>query len=124
MSKKLLVAYDEAGPDAGRGDFLCVVRQSDTPVFWGLRSKRPWAKGLAVYVGKDVSHRDLFAKLVESGRKIGNVQLEMERLAAYLRQLDDLKIGNIVSVAPKLSEPGFELAKVADMPRTDPRRLP
>lgn len=57
MPKKLLVHYDEANRDSGRGDSLCVVRESGAPVLWGLRSRRIWSAGLLVHVGRDVSER-------------------------------------------------------------------
>jgi hypothetical protein len=125
MPTKLLVAYGEEKRCPAPGDFLCVVLESGRPVFWGLRSKRVWNAGCMVYVGKNVSDRDLFAKLVESGRKIDDVGRELERLAAYLRQVEGLKIGNVASVEAELGEPGFRLVKLAETPRfSDPKKLP
>jgi hypothetical protein len=115
--RRLLVAYDEARPSAGQGDFLAVVRVGGTPSLWGVRSRQFVQTGRMVFTGKDVEAEELFARLVDSGCKIENVQQTLTDLAAYLRLLGDLKLGNVVSLARTEDEPGFALTKIADMPK-------
>ncbi len=67
----------------------------------------------------------MFAKLVDSGRKIESVDQTMANLAAYVQQLGSFKIGNVLSIVRKDGEPGFELIKIADTSRmSEPKNLP
>jgi len=123
-TKKLLVAYDESKPTAGKGDFLAVVFEGTTPLFFGLKSHRVYKSGRMVFLGKEITAKDVFTKLVESGRKIESVDQALKTLIAFVQQLEGFKIGNVVAVDPKSSDPGFELIKVAEMPKSETRRLP
>jgi hypothetical protein len=123
-TRKLLVTYDESKPTSGIGDFLAVVFEGTTPVFLGLKSRRAYKLGRMVFVGKEIAAKDIFAKLVDSGYKIENVDQTLKNLAAYVRQLESFKIGNVVTITPKNGEPGFELVKVGEMPKSESRRLP
>jgi hypothetical protein len=115
--KRLLVAYDETDPTAGQGDFLAVVRISANPALWGMRSRQVVHSGRMVYVGQEIGDKDLFAKLVDSGCKIENVQQSLRDIAAYLRLLEEFKLGNIVTIVPGDGDDGFSLVKVAEMPK-------
>ena len=123
-TKKLLVAYDESKPTTGKGDFLAVVFEGTTPVFFGMKSHRVYKSGRMVFVGKEITAKDIFAKLVDSGRKIESVDQALKTLTAYVQHLEGFKIGNVVTIAPKSSDPGFELVKVAEMPKSETKRFP
>ncbi len=123
-TRKLLVAYDESKPTAGQGDFLAIVLDGATPVFFGLRSRRTYRTGRMVFLGKAITARDVFAKLVDSGRKIESVDQALKNLIAYVQQLDGFKIGNVLGVEAKNGDPGFALVKVAEMPRSEGKKLP
>lgn len=123
-TRKLLVAYDESRPDAGKGDFLAVVLEGNAPVFLGLRSKRTHKLGRMVFLGRDITDKDVFAKLVDAGRKIPSVDQTLRTLAAYVQQVGNFKIGNILTVVAKSGEPGFELVLVSEMPKTEVVKLP
>ncbi len=70
-----------------------------------------------VYVGKEITVNDLFAKLVDSGRKIASVDQAMKMLSEYLAMLQAHKIGNVMSIEPDAAEPNaFRLVKVANTP--------
>jgi hypothetical protein len=115
-TKKLLVAFDPSDPDAGAGDFVVPVSEEGQISFVGLRSKKPSALGRMVYVGKDITVNDLFAKLVDSGRKIPSVNQTIKMLTDYVITLQEHKIGNILSVETTAPPDGFQLTKVANTP--------
>jgi hypothetical protein len=123
-TKKLLVAYDESKPSAANSDFLAVVFDGMTPMFFGLKSHLLFKSGVMVFIGKEIAVQDIFAKLVESGRKIQNVNETLKNLDAYVQQLAGFKIGNVVSIALKNDGPGFELVKSAEMPKSEAKKLP
>ncbi|MFA6542993.1 MAG: hypothetical protein WCS99_01110 [Limisphaerales bacterium] len=123
-TKKLLVPFDESKPESGKSDFLAVVFDGTNPFFFGLRSRRFFTSGRVVYLGREITENDVFAKLVDSGRKIQDVDRTLKTLAAYVQQLGTFKIDNILKIAPKDSEPFFELVKVAEMPKIEAKKLP
>ena len=123
-TKKLLVAYDESKPTAGNGDFLALIFEGSIPTFFGLRSHCTCKSGRMVFIGKEIAAKDIFAKLVESGQKFESVDRALETLIAYVEHLEGFKIGNVVTIAPKSGDPGFELIKVAEIPKSDTRMLP
>jgi len=123
-TKKLLVAFDESKPDGGAGDFLAVVYEQGTPHFLGLRTKRLWRSGRMVYIGKEITANDLFAKLVDTGRKIESVEQTLRVLENYIQSLQEFRIGNLLSVEADVAN-GFKLVKVADSPpSTNVSKLP
>jgi hypothetical protein len=101
-----------------------VVFEGTTPVFFGLRSCRNYKSGRVVFVGKEIGAKEIFAKLVDSGHKIESVDQALKTSEAYVQQIGSFKIGNIVTVVPKSGDPGFELLKLAEMPKTETRSLP
>jgi hypothetical protein len=123
-TKKLLVPYDEKKPKSGRGDFLAVILNEDTPQLYGLKSRRIHPFGKMCYLGTEISEKDVFARLVDSKRKIANVAQTIALLAAYVEQLAGFKIGNILKIEACAESPGFRLVKVAEMPKVEPIELP
>jgi hypothetical protein len=119
ITKKLLVAYDESKPAAEKGDFLVIIFEGTDPVFFGLKSRRTCKSGRMVFVGKEIRPEDIFAKLIDSGRKIENVDQTLKNITSYIRQLENFKIGNVVAIAAKNNDLGFELVKVAEMPKVE-----
>ena len=123
-TKKLLVAYDESKPNGGRGDFLAVVFETNTPIFLGLRSRRIYTSGRMVYIGREITEKDVFAKLVDTGRKIESVEQTLRTLENYIQKLQEFRIGNLLSVEADAAS-GFRLVKLADSPpTTNITRLP
>ncbi len=116
-TKKLLVAFDPSKSAAATGDFVVPILEADAVAFFGLRSKKASALGVMVYVGKEVTVNDLFAKLVDTGRKIPDVDRTVGMLSDYVSRLDEHKIGNVVAIETTAEEPGgFRLKKVANTP--------
>lgn len=102
-------------PEKRSNDFLVVVLDGQEPKLSGLKSKKICASGMMVYLGKEVTVSDLFAKLVDSGRKIENVQQTLNVLQVYIQMLQVFRIGNILAVQAD-STSGFKLLKLADVP--------
>jgi len=124
VTRKLLVSYDEVKPYAGKGDFLAVIFEGGVPCFLGLKSRRLYKQGRMVFIGKEITEHDVFAKLVDTGLKIENVNDTIKTLFIYIQQVDKFKVGNIISIA-RSETSGFELVKIAEMPKPDrPLSLP
>lgn len=116
-TKKLLVAFDPSRANAAAGDFVVPVLEADAASFFGLRSKKSSALGVMVYVGREVTVNDLFAKLVDTGRTVPNVDQTVTMLADYVSQLEEHKIGNVVAIEAAAEEScGFRLKRVANTP--------
>jgi len=115
-TKKLLVTFNPSNPDAGAGDFVVPVSEDGRVFFIGMRSKKRSELGRMVYVGKDVTVNDLFAKLVDSGRKVPSVEQTVKMLTDYVVMLQEHKVGNIISVEANAASAGFGLTKVANTP--------
>jgi len=124
-TKKILVAYDPSKPEVPSSDFLAPVLEESYPRFLGLRSRKVILAGMMVYLGRDVTVNDLFAKLVDTGCRIESVDQTLKNIEAYLRMLQEYRIGNILAIEPSAAEPcGFQLRKLANTPATAERKLP
>lgn len=113
-TKKLLVGHDPEKPTAGAGDFLAVVFEEGRPCLLGLRSRRLWQSGRMVYIGREVTENDLFARLVDTGRRIENVRNTLDTLREYVRFLQGYRIGNVLTLEPSSNTAGFELLKISE----------
>lgn len=99
-TKKLLVPFDPAKPTWNPSEFLIPALTEGKPAFAGLTNRKIYEFGRMVYIGMAVSENDLFAKLVDSGAFIENVDETLACLRSYVTQLQSLKIGNIVRIVP------------------------
>lgn len=118
-TKKLLVAFDPARPDAQSSDFLVPWHRDGQPEFLGLRSGKESALGMIVFVGRSVTENDLFATLVDSGAVIANVDEILALLRSYIESLQSFEIGNVARIrsAGQINGPSVELELVANTPR-------
>jgi hypothetical protein len=116
-TKKILVAFDPARPKAQSGDFAIPVIVDGRVQLVGLRSGTTLSLGMMVYLGKEITVNDVFAKLVDSGRKVPSVDQTVKMIGDYLAMLQGHKIGNVIKLesAPDLPE-GFRLTRVASSP--------
>jgi hypothetical protein len=124
VTKKLLVAFDPKKPDHRSSDFLVVVLEGAEAKLVGIKGKKPVASGLMVYLGREIKVNDLFAKLVDTGRRIESVEQTLRTLDYYIEKLQEFRIGNLLAVE---SDPvnGFKLVKLADTPpSTSTSKLP
>lgn len=124
-TKKLPVSISYGTYQAKSHEFLIPPLTDGVGEFQGLMSGKPFLYGAVSYLGKDITVNDVFAKLVDSGRRIESVERTVAALESYLRMLQDFKIGNILAVEPCSEEPcGFRLKKIADAPPVKPVNLP
>jgi hypothetical protein len=116
-TKKILVAFDPARPKAQSGDFAIPVSVDGAIRLVGLSSGKSLSQGMMVYLGREITVNDVFAKLVDSGRKIPSVDQAVKVIGDYFAMLQEHKIGNIVGLeaAPGSTE-GFRLVKLANSP--------
>ncbi len=124
-TKKLLVAYEPSQPHPASGNFVVPISDSTGLFFLGLKNTKRYEQGQMVYVGKAITVNKVFAKLVDSGRTIESVEFTMKALEAYLRMLQDYRIGNILRIEPTAEhECGFRLVKIADHEPFEKTKLP
>ena len=110
-TKKLLVPFDFKKPEKRISGFLCPNFDNiQLNSFIQLDKSKEWQAGRVVFVGQDITKEDLFAKIVDSGRKIRSVNSLLQNLEEYLTQIKSLKIGDIIGV--RAIENGFELVKL------------
>ena len=116
-TKKLLVAFDPSRADIATSDFVVPILGPEGVEFFGLRSRKAAKLGRMVYVGREVTVNDLFAKLVDTGRKIPDVEQTLDMLTALVSRLAEYKIGNVLSIESATDEPGgFRLKRIANTP--------
>lgn len=117
-TKKMLVAFDPTKPDAQTTDFLIPWSRDGQRVFLGLKSGKEAALGMMVFIGRSITENDLFAKLVDSGAVIPNVDDTLALLRSYLEGLQSLKIGNVARIRStgQVNGPDVELELVANTP--------
>lgn len=123
-AKKLLTSFDPSNPEGRGGGFVVPVVENGRVYFFDLKSRRVVEYAMMVFVGRQISANDLFAKLVDTGRQIPNVEETMAVLSRYVLELSSYKVGNVVSI--KVSESGngaFQLVKLADTPSAASRTV-
>ena len=96
QTKKLLVRFDASEKEPFSGDFLIPRVENGQVTFRGIRSGERGQYGMVVYVGKDVSENDLFARLVDTGTLIPDVDETLALLASFVEAMKTVKIGNVV----------------------------
>ena len=124
MSKKMLRSVSSPDEQFSETDFLVIIWQNEKPYFWGTRSKKIQRLGQVVYVGIEVSANDVFAKLVDSGIKIEDVEKTLDDIKEYLNMVKDLKIGSVVQMMlSKDLGAKFRLQQI-NIKRDQPKKLP
>lgn len=122
MTKKILTAYDPLDPENKSRDHIVVTVNNTIPVFTGLRTGKTHELGMVIFIGKEITRHDIFAKMVDQKFKILNIDFAMKAIDSYLDQLCEFKIGNIIKLEP--CSDGFKLLKIAEMPRIQVKKLP
>jgi hypothetical protein len=114
-TKKMLVAFDPAKPEKASSDFLVPVAEEGKVVLFGTKSRRVISHGMVVFVGREITVNDVFARLVDSGRKIPAVAEALDMISIYLGYVSVHKIGQIVQISEDASPLSFalELAQIA-----------
>jgi hypothetical protein len=115
--RKLLVSFDPSVPEGSNGGFVVPIAEDDKVFLFDLKSKRQTEYAVMVFVGRDITVNDLFAKLVDSGRYISDVEKTVSMLSQYVESLVNFKIGNVLSVNNASPYDGIiNLKKIADTP--------
>ena len=115
-TKKLIVPFDLDNPNKRYKGFLYPnILEKETTSFLQIDKDKKWKTGMVVFIGKEVTKNDLFAKIIDSGKKIESVSNLLDTLDNFLGQINNFKIGNIVGI--KDSFDGFELTKLKKPPR-------
>ena len=116
-TKKLLASFDPLNPEGRGGGFVVPVVENERTCFFDLKSKRISEFAMMVFVGREITANDLFAKLVDTGREIPGVEETLSMLSRYILCLANYKVGNVVSVETSDHEDNaFQLVKLADTP--------
>jgi hypothetical protein len=111
-TKKLLVAFNPKKPTSKSSDFLFPLIVDGHPKFLGLSSGKYFEYGMVVMTGKEVTENDVFAKIVDLGRKVENVDQMLGEISEYLAMFKNYKISNVLKVVDNSSESrGFSLEK-------------
>lgn len=113
MSKKALIRFDPKKPEKQSSDFLAPIRdESGGLSLASLKNGKVSEYGLVIFTGRTVTSNDVFAKLVDSGKKIASVDETLADLEAFVGQLSSFNIGNVLELGTSESAPsGFELKK-------------
>lgn len=99
MTKKLLVPYSTEKASSVGKSFVAPVHTGDRGLFVSLASLKSIDFAAVVYVGRDVTPEDLFAKIVNAGLKIlPTVDVQMGMIKEYFDHLSQLKVGDVVRV--------------------------
>jgi hypothetical protein len=110
-TKKILAPFDLEKSDKKITGYLYPnfdVEQINS--FLEISKSKEWKTGMVVFTGKEITKNDLFAKIVDSGKKVKSVNDLLKNLESYLNQIRSFKIGDIIGIKP--IEDGFELVKL------------
>ncbi|SFI88729.1 hypothetical protein SAMN05421753_11377 [Planctomicrobium piriforme] len=99
-TKKLLISFDPSRPDSRKTDILIPWDRDSRRVLWGLNSGKEAELGVMIYVGQSISENDLFARLIDSGATISDIESTMTLLRSYVAALSVIKVGGVARVAP------------------------
>lgn len=111
-TKKLLAAYDVSQPDAQPGELLVPWDDNGQLAFIGMRSGKPYSHGVVVYVGREVSEQDVFARLVDAGRTFPDLDQAMAGIARYVSLVREEKIGTVLMLVDDGPGGNFRLSPV------------
>ena len=110
-SKKVLVAFDPEKPEKSSSDFLVPIRgESGELEFLGTKSGKAVPYGMVILTSRAVTENDLFAKLVDTGKKVPSVEDTLATLCSFLEAMKTVKIGNVVTVAASDDGVSFNVA--------------
>tara|TARA_R110002124_G_scaffold104944_1_gene255421 strand:- start:633 stop:1004 length:372 start_codon:yes stop_codon:yes gene_type:complete len=115
QSKKILVAFDPKQPDKRSSDFLIPIQIKENGfAFLGSHSGKIKSYGLVVLTSKHVSENDLFAKLIDIGHKVLDVEACLANLDVFIEAIKSTRIGNIVEIVDNRGTP--ELKVISNTP--------
>ena len=112
-TRKMPSSLRKDGAASTRSEHLVPCLTKDRPVFVGVKTGKEYPTGCVSYLGRDVTTDDILAKL-----DLPAVQAKRARpiLDEYLTQLQEFKIGNVISLSWVGKSRTLELNKEADRP--------
>jgi hypothetical protein len=111
-TKKLLAAYDVSQPDGQPGELLVPWVEDGQLALLGMRSGKAYSHGIVVYVGREVSEQDVFARLVDAGKMFSDLDQVMAGIARYVSLVREEKIGSVLMLVGEESLGSFHLSPV------------
>lgn len=115
-TKKMPVSLSYGEFSTKKNEFLVpLFQKGSTSGFIGIKSGEEFPFGAISYIGKEISAKDIFDKIISAGIEIPNRGALIEMLEDYLKKLQSFKIGNIIKIE-YLTERNFNLIKVAEKP--------
>ncbi|TQF67879.1 hypothetical protein [Pseudoalteromonas luteoviolacea] len=124
-TKKLMVAFNPKKPNFKYSDFLLPIVVDGEAKLLGLSSGKYFEYGMVIMAGKEVSVNDIFAKLVDLGTKIDDVDATLVNISQYVNMLKGFKISNVLKVKSSHSNTsGFSLEKANVKPSNPKKGLP
>lgn len=116
-TKKLLVPFDPKNPDWTPREFIIPQMMNGQTCLVGVNNGKAFGYGQVVYIGQPISEHDLFARLVDSGAVIDDVDETLNRFRQYVECVSRLRIGNVVKLgAPECGGSTWRLELVWAMP--------
>ncbi len=115
-TKKMPVSVSHGKFKSKSKEFIIPFTGGDREGFVGIESGKAAQYGLITYIGKDVTVNDIFAKLVDSGQKISNVEASIALFSDFIEQIQQFKVGNIIGISYSKEGIGFKLVKEANRP--------
>lgn len=123
-TKKLPVSISYGDVQAKCNEFLIPAMDAGFSGFRGVKSGRLYTYGALSFLGKEITINDVFARLVDSGHRIDDVDATLKMLDAYFAAVQGYRIGTVLTVQPSSDRGGFKLTRVAQRPNAGERRLP
>lgn len=118
--KKMPCSMRKDGAASLRSEHLVPCLTKEKPVFIGIKSGKEYDKGCISYLGVKVSSDDILKKLkLPKGEAIKARPI----LDEYLKQINQFKIGNVVSVSWGQDTQELELIKEAERPPSGEKKL-
>jgi hypothetical protein len=122
-TRKLPCSLRADGAATRRSEHLVPCLTGEKPVFVGVKTGKEYGTGAISYLGRDVSTDDILTKLDLPPAEVGCARPILDE---YLNQLQDFKIGNVLSLSWEGTPKALVLRKEANKPPSGQKqsRLP
>jgi hypothetical protein len=98
-TKKMLAAVEIEELTMRKGGFVIPSQDEGAPdVFAAIDGTGTASFACVVYTGRDLDAKSLFARVIESGAKVRNVNNLLLDLDNYLGQIKGFKVGNVLGI--------------------------
>lgn len=115
-TKKMPISISYGDFKAKSKEFLIPYTSKEKEGFRGLKSGQASLYGMITFIGKEISSNDIFAKLIDNGQQLDNIDKTLKIFEYYIKELQQFKVGNIISISYSRYDLDFQLVKEADHP--------